>query len=463
MQRVLVLDVVGLTRRQIGSHTPHLAALAQRGSCAPMAAVFPAVTLSAQATFLTGLPPSGHGAVGNGWYFRELGEAWLWRQPNALIQGEKIYETARARHADFTCAKLFWWWNMGAAVDWSVTPKPFYPADGRKILAAYGTPNGYLERLETELGKFPFFDFWGPRAGLGSSRWIAQATMRTLEEHAPTLTLAYLPHLDYDQQRFGPKSSEGLRALGEVDDLVGQLVASADASGIETIVVSEYGIEEAKQHVDVNRILRRAGLLAVRDSPVGETLDTFASRAFAVADHQAAHVYTRDAAALEAAREALEGTPGIALLLDRAGQRQLGIDHPRSGELVLAAAPHTWFTYYYWLDEERAPDFAPTVDIHRKPGYDPCELFIDPKLRIPALRVGRRLLQKALGMRYLMDVVPLQPELVRGTHGRLPDHADDGPVFLCSRGFEDCGGAPAEERVSPTSVPERILALLERG
>jgi len=468
MKPVLVLDVVGLTSRQIGARTPELAKLAQRGCAAPMDAVLPAVTLPMQATLLTGLLPSEHGAVANGWYFRELGEALLWRQPNALVSGAKLYERARARDPAFTCAKLFWWWNLGAAVDWSLTPRPFYPADGRKLPAVYGTPRGENGRpgfdaeLERALGPFPFFDFWGPKAGFASSRWLADAAQWTLANKRPTLTMVYLPHLDYDHQRFGPEDPRSLAALGEVDALVGELVRAADAFGAETVVVSEYGLERVDRPVALNRALREAGMLAVRDTPVGEVLDPFASRAFAVADHQVAHVYVRDERERARVRTLLEGLAGVHAVLDEAGKRANGLAHPRSGELVCVAAKGAWFTYVYWLDDARAPDFARTVDIHRKPGYDPCELFLDPALRLPKLRVSLRLAQKALGMRYLMDVIPLDAALVRGSHGRLPDDPRDGPVFLASASFERCGGAPAQGRVDPRSFPERVLALLER-
>ena len=354
MKPVLVLDVVGLTRRQIGEHTPHLRALAERGACAPMAAVLPAVTCSAQATLLTGLHPAQHGAVGNGWFFRDLGEVWFWRHSNVLVRGEKIYERARRLDPSFTCAKLFWWWNMGAAVDWSLVPKPFYPADGRKLLAIYGTPRGFEDETEAALGSFPFFDFWGPRAGLASSEWIARATVRTLELCRPTLTLAYLPHLDYDHQRFGPGAQRSRAALTEVDTLVGRLVEKADEIGAETVVVSEYGIEDVSRPVYVNVALRRAGLLAVRRTPVGEVLDTFASRAFAVTDHQVAHVYVRDDAALHAARDALSGLDGVGELLDAEGKQRHHLDHARAGELVCVAAKHAWFPYYYWIDDSEA-------------------------------------------------------------------------------------------------------------
>ena len=462
MKPVCLVDVVGLSPRQIGERTPNLRALAQRGCCAPMEAILPAVTASAQATMLTGELPARHGAVGNGWFFRELGEVWLWRQSNGLVAGEKLYETARRLDPDFTCAKLFWWWNMGARVSHSLTPKPFYPADGRKLLAIYGTPRGWEDEVEATLGKFPFFDFWGPKSGLASSRWITDAAKLTLETVRPTLTLVYLPHLDYDHQRFGPGAPRSLEALSEVDALVGELMAKADETGAELVVVSEYAIEEASLPIDVNRALRRAGLLSVRATPVGEVLDTFESRAFAVADHQLAHVYLREEGDRERARAAIAELTGVERVLEGDARAAAGLDHPRAGDLVAVAAKGAWFTYYYWLDDAAAPDFAPTVDIHRKPGYDPCELFVDPALALPQLRVARRLAQKLLGMRYLMDVIPLDPTLVRGTHGRIVEDEGDGPVFLSSAPWEHCGGEPASGRVAMTSVKERVLALLSR-
>jgi predicted AlkP superfamily pyrophosphatase or phosphodiesterase len=409
---------------------------------------------------LTGRMPAQHGAVGNGWFDRDSGDVALWRQSNRLVAARKLYELGREREPGFTCAKLFWWWNMGAAVDWSITPRPFYPADGRKIPAVYGWPPSFPSHLEAQLGPFPFFDFWGPRSGLASSRWIADAAIETLKSQRPTLTLAYLPHLDYSHQRFGPGDPRSIEALAEVDRLVADLVRAADELGVVTVVVSEYGIERVDAPVHVNRALRREGLLEVRHTPAGEVLDTFASTAFAVADHQVAHVYARTDEARDHAAHVLRNLDGVGEILDRGAQRRFGLDHPRSGDLVAVARAGRWFTYYYWLDDFAAPDFARTVDIHRKPGYDPCELFLDPGLALAKLHVARRLLQRALGMRYLMDVIPLDASIVRGSHGRIPDDPLDGPVFVCSRPF--AAGDPARERglVPMTSVAQRVLDLV---
>jgi predicted AlkP superfamily pyrophosphatase or phosphodiesterase len=469
MRPVLVLNVVGLTRRQIGAETPHLAALARRGACAPMSAVLPAVTCSAQATMLTGTLPSEHGAVGNGWRDPRTYEVALWRQSNHLVRGEKLYEAAARRDPSFTCAKLFWWWNMGAAVTWSLTPRPYYPADGRKVLATYSAPRGFGAAIEAELGPFPFFQFWGPKSGLASSRWIADAALRTMRVERPTLTLVYLPHLDYDHQRFGPRDARSVQALRDVDVLVGELVAAADAVGAATVVVSEYGITETPRPVHINRALREAGLLAVRAAPpsepaIGDALDVFASRAYAVVDHQLAHVYTRDAASRAEARRVLESLPGVAEVLEGPTRAAAGLDHENAGDLVVLSEHDAWFTYYYWPDSSSVPDFAPTVDIHRKPGYDPCELFVDPRLRLPAVRVARRLAQKKLGFRYLMDVIPLDATLVKGSHGLLPAHPDDGPVWLTSEPWSAANPEPEARNatVALTSVKDRVLGLLSR-
>ena len=461
MQPVLLLNVVGLTPRQLsGDHTPHLSALARRGACAPMSAVLPAVTCSAQASMLTGLLPSQHGAVGNGWLDRESMELALWRQSNSLVRGPKLYDRARALNADFSCAKIFWWWNMGAAVDWSITPRPFYPADGRKIPAIYAWPTSFGVETEAELGAFPFFDFWGPRSGLPSSQWIAQAAVRTLREKRPTLTMAYLPHLDYDHQRYGPLHARSRQALSEIDQVVGELISAADGLGVATVVVSEYGLTAVDTPVELNLALREAGLLVARATPTGEVLDLFGSRAFALADHQVAHVYLRQISEAQV-RELLESLPGVESVLGQEQKRAVGLDHARAGDLVLVADPRAWFTYRYWSDPAAEPDFARTVDIHRKPGYDPCELFVDPSLRAPKLRVARRLAQKKLGMRYLMDVIPVAPEFVKGSHGRLPDDRQDGPVFLCSEDFgAGAGPEPQDGQVQMTSVADRVLGLI---
>ncbi|TKB78644.1 MAG: alkaline phosphatase family protein [Nitrospira sp.] len=453
MHRTVVLNVVGLTPELIGPATPALQYLAKKGALRPLTTVLPAVTCAVQSTFLTGLLPRDHGAVANGWYFRDLSEVRLWRQSNRLVSGEKLWETARRKDPGFTCANLFWWYNMYGTVDLSVTPRPIYCADGLKIPDIYSEPSGLRQELTERLGPFPLFNFWGPAAGIRSSQWIASAARHVYDTYRPTLTLVYLPHLDYSLQKLGPHDPRLQEDLKALDALCGDLIAHVRKDGVRVIVLSEYGVTPVVGAVPINRILRQAGLLRVREEVGTEKLDAGASEAFAVADHQVAHVYVKDRARVLTVKALLEKVEGIAQVLDDEGKRQTGLDHPRSGELVAIAKPDRWFSYYYWLDDRAAPDFARTVDIHRKPGYDPVELFVDPSLKFPQARVAWRLLQKTLGFRYLMDVIPLDPSLVKGSHGCLPETPDTGPVIISS---EDDRLPP--DTVSACEVKDLILA-----
>jgi predicted AlkP superfamily pyrophosphatase or phosphodiesterase len=306
-----------------------------------------------------------------------------------------------------------------------------YPADGRKIPDVYTSPPALRDELQSRFGTFPLFNFWGPRASAASSRWIAQSAEYVEGKFAPTLTLVYVPHLDYDLQRFGPGARETEEAARQMDEVVGDLIKSYESSGVRVILLSEYGLHDVSVPIHINRRLRSRNLIAVRTEMGRELLDAGASAAFAVADHQVAHVYVNDERRLHEVRELLESTPGIAAILDASGKRTYHIDHNRSGELIAIAEPNAWFTYYYWLDDRHAPDFARTVEIHRKPGYDPVELFLDPAIRVPAVSVGWKLVRRHLGFRTLLDVIPLDATLVRGSHGRRTDAADpDAPVFF---------------------------------
>lgn len=454
LRRTVVLDVVGLTGELIGEHTPNLARLARQGAMRPLETITPALTCSVQSTFTTGTLPSSHGCVGNGWYFRDLCEVWLWRQSNKLVAGEKIWDAAKRRDGSFTCAKLFWWYNMYSTADFAVTPRPLYPADGRKIPDLWTEPAELREELlqDEQLGAFPLFHFWGPQAGIVSSRWIATCARRIFDTRRPTLTLVYLPHLDYGLQRLGPNHPAIARELTQIDELCGELIEHCERAGARVIVLSEYGITEVRGAVHINRVLRQAGLLRVRDELGGDKLDAGASEAFAVADHQVAHVYLRRPERTGEVAALLASLDGVQTVLDEDGKRAHGLDHPRSGELVAIARADRWFSYYFWLDDARAPDFARTVDIHRKPGYDPVELFVDPALRMPTLRVLLRLSQKSLGFRYLMDVIPLDTGLVKGSHGRLTDRSEQGPVLI-SNAPELC----PEGSVHATAVKDLVL------
>jgi predicted AlkP superfamily pyrophosphatase or phosphodiesterase len=450
---LVLINAVGLTPRAL-EHMPRTRSVAGSGGFqAQLDPVLPAVTCSVQSSILTGLTPTDHGIVGNGWYFRDLGEIFLWRQHNKLVQGEKVWETARRSKPDFKVANVCWWYAMGATTDFTVTPRPIYHADGRKSPDCYTDPPALHDRLVGPLGEFPLFTYWGPTASITSSDWIARAAAKLLMEEQLDLLMVYLPHLDYDHQRFGPGAPQSAEAARELDRVLGDLVDLARGRGDTVVVLSEYGITDAKRPVDVNRALRRAGLLNVYTQAGMEYLDPWTSRAFAVADHQVAHVYVQDPSDVPAAREALASLPGIDLVLEGDARRDAGLGHERAGELVLVAEPDAWFTYYYWLDDERAPDFARQVEIHRKPGYDPAELFMDPEDRMVKARAGAALVRKKIGMRYVMSVVPLDPSPVSGTHGRLPSDAADAPVLLCS------DGSVARERVAAVEVRDLLLEL----
>jgi predicted AlkP superfamily pyrophosphatase or phosphodiesterase len=429
MKRTVVLDVVGMTPALM-RHAPHLSRLAARGGQRPLTTVLPAVTTTVQSTLVTGTLPREHGVVANGWYFRDTAEVWLWRQSNHLVRGEKIWDAAKRRDPDFTCAKLFWWYNMYASADLTVTPRPMYPADGRKLPDIYTQPAALRDELKDTLGQFPLFRFWGPAADIVSSRWIADCALHMLATRKPTLTLVYLPHLDYNLQRLGPDHPAIAKDVAEVDALCGELIEAAERIDAHVVVLSEYGITEVSRPIHINRALREAGFLKVRDELGRDQFDAGASDAFAVADHQLAHVYVRRPELVAEVASVLRALPGVESVMDAAAMRAHGLDHARSGELVAVSDARSWFTYYHFLDDARAPDYARTVDIHRKPGYDPVELFVDPAIAFPKLAIARRLAKKVLGFRYLMDVISLDATIVKGSHGRPTDRAEDGPLLI---------------------------------
>jgi predicted AlkP superfamily pyrophosphatase or phosphodiesterase len=462
MKRTAVLNVVGLTQSLLGPSTPRINRFLAQGAKAAVAPAFPAVTCTAQSTYLTGTTPAQHGIVGNGWYNRELAEVQFWKQSNHLVHGRKIWEELRELEPGFTCAKLFWWYNMYSSADYSITPRPMYPADGRKFFDIYSWPYSIRAEIKADLGEFPFATFWGPAAGIktpqgapdAASRWIAESAKWIEKKYAPSLNLVYLPHLDYNLQRLGPKHPDITRDLREIDAIVGDLIDFFAERSVQVILLSEYGIVPTDIPLFINRWLRAEGWLVVKEELGLEILDCGASKAFAVADHQIAHIYINDPALEEEIRATLEKDEDVKQVLNRAEQAHLGIDHPRAGDLIAIAKENAWFSYYYWLDDRVAPDFARCVDIHRKPGYDPVELFLDPKyprierttnkgplgfniftLKIPTVkaRILWKLLQKKLGFRMLMDVIPLDATLVKGSHGCRPSNPADYPIIITGR------------------------------
>jgi len=430
MNKTVVIDIVGLSANLIGEHTPFLDAYVKKRHLTPIKPVLPAVTTTSQSTYVTGKWPAENGIVGNGWYDREDSEVKFWKQSNKLVQGDKIWDNARKQDPNFTVSKMFWWYNMYSTADWSVTPRPQYHADGVKAPDCYSYPPELRDELQAELGQFPLFNFWGPNANIKSTRWIADASMSVEKKHNPTLTLIYLPHLDYCLQKFGPDFSKISKELNEIDEVVKDLIQFYEARNAKIILLSEYGINAVNNPIHINRILRNEGLISVRVERWYELLDAGVSKAFAVSDHQIAHVYLNDPSVKERVIQVLKKTPGIDLVLDKEAQKEYHIDHARSGDIVVVAKPDSWFTYYYWLDDAKAPDYAHLVDIHRKPGYDPVEMFMDPKNPLIKLRAGYKLARKLLGFRYLMDVIPLDATLVKGSHGGINIPKEYYPIIV---------------------------------
>lgn len=448
MRKTVVLDVVGLSSALIGDKTPFLTSYLTQNQLTKIKPMLPAVTTAVQSTYLTGQWPAAHGIVGNGWYDRVDCEIKFWKQSNKLVERESVWDTAKRLDPNFTCAQLFWWYNMYCGADYSVTPRPNYLADGRKIPDCYAYPASLRDELQAKFGQFPLFNFWGPGANIASSQWIADAAMYVEEKYSPTLSLVYLPHLDYCQQKFGPDLANIGKEVMEIDALLKQLVEFYEQRGANIILLSEYGIVPVSRPIHINRILREEGLLGIRVERGLELLDAGASQAFAVADHQVAHIYTQNDEVEKRVMARLEQVEGIERLLDDAAKKEAHIDHERAGDLIAVAKPDSWFTYYFWLDDRVAPDYARMVDIHKKPGYDPVEMFMTSKLR-----AGYKLLRKKLGFRYVLDVIPLDATLVKGSHGAIDIPEAYYPVLITKERQET-------DKLEPTAVRDIILASL---
>lgn len=451
MKKTAVINIVALSSRLIGEHTPFLKKWIKKRQKSFIQPVLPAVTCSSQSVYLTGKWPEENGIVGNGWYFRDECEIKFWRQSNHLVQTLKIWDKLKIQDPNFTCANMFWWYNMYSTVDYAVTPRPLYPADGRKLPDIHSQPMDLRDRLQQELGQFPLFSFWGPNANIESTQWIAEASKKVDQWFNPTLNLIYLPHLDYGLQRYGLDFKKIKKDLREIDSVAEDLITYFENQGTEVLLLSEYGITTVNNPIHINRILRKEGCIVVKNELGRETLDAGTCKAFAVADHQLAHIYIKDDSDIPAIKSMLERVPGIEKVLDKEGKQKYHLDNPRAGELIAVADKDSWFTYYFWLDDNKAPDYARTVDIHRKPGYDPVETLADPEIKFLKGKIGMKLLKKKLGFRYLMDVISLDATLVKGSHGRIPEEPMDWPIFVGPDASEQNSG-----EIAPTEVFDQI-------
>ncbi|SFR91829.1 alkaline phosphatase family protein [Maribacter stanieri] len=437
MKKTVVINVVGLTKRLIGEHTPFIESFLEKGEALYIEPVLPGVTCTVQSTYVTGKWPAEHGIVGNGWYFKDECEVKFWRQSNKLVQQPKLWDDLKEKYPDFTCANHFWWYNMYSNVDFSITPRPNYLADGRKIPDVYSYPPQLRDDMQKALGTFPLFEFWGPKTTINSSKWIADAALLTDKKHNPDLTLIYLPHLDYNLQRYGLDFEIISQDLQEIDTVVEQLVKHYEALNARVILLSEYGITNVNRPVHLNRVLRREGMIVVREERGLELLDAGESDAFAVADHQIAHVYCKDSKDIARVAQIIKSVEGVEKVLYGDDLKTHHINHERCGDIVVIADKDSWFTYYFWLDDSKAPDYARMVDIHKKPGYDPVEMMTDPKDKLVMAKVVGKLLKKKMGFRTVMDIIPIDATLIKGSHGRLTEDIEDFPIFISNHVMGD--------------------------
>ena len=373
MQRskLLVIDVAALGMNQARRMEVPGLSFREAAPC------FPALTCVAQAGFRTAAQPESHGLVGNGLWFPELKKVLFWEQSASLVEGPRMWEPLRARGK--TVGMLFWQQSLGESVDLVLSPRPIHKHEGGMIQDCYSQPADLYGRLCAKIGRgFNLMHYWGPLASRKSSEWITDATCAVMADAtlAPDLLFTYLPHLDYDLQRHGPDSLQAARSRAKLAGLLVKLRAAAEANGYDWLVFGDYAIGTISEPaVFPNRALRDAGLFWTRSIKGMAYPDFFSSPAFAVVDHEVAHVFTRDDASKEKARQIVAALPGVESVLEGETRRAAGLDHRRAGELVLVAKRGTWFAYPWWTDRREAPDYATHIDIHNKPGYDPCELF----------------------------------------------------------------------------------------
>ena len=453
MQRLAVINVVGLSKDHLGQHTPNITSLANKNSVQLLDPPLPAVTSTVQTTLLTGLQPKDHGIVANGWHERETNSTHFWRQSNTLAKGEMIWDTAKKLDPDFTCANMFWWFNMYSSVDFAVTPRPIYCADGRKIPDIWTNPTSLRTKLQKTLGQFPLFHFWGPMANITSSTWIADASILVEEKLSPTLMFVYLPHLDYSLQKVGPNHSSITKQLWLIDREVGKLIDHFNKQNMQVCVMSEYGIDEVNGTLALNKILRDAGFLAIRKELGREYLDAGQSSAFAVPDHQIAHVYVKNKTQTAEVVSLLSKVEGVEQVIQ--GNERGDLAHERCGEIVVIAKQNYWFVHDWWNDESSAPDYQQTVDIHHKPGYDPREMFLAKGWRGSKPRIAFKLLAKKIGFRTLFNVIEMDSSVIRGSHGRTPAMGATSPIIIPPRTITNSDPIPA------TSFKELVLSWLE--
>lgn len=397
MSSTVLVSLPGLRAEDL-AQMPNLKKIAERGSVKPLTATFPCVTCPVQANLTTGVGPDVHGVIANGFFYRNKGEVEFWTAWNECIEAPQVWDLLHQADPAITSAVWFPMHSKGAGADYICTPAPIHNPDGSESLWCYTKPEQLYGELRDTLGHFPLMNFWGPIANIKSSDWIIDSAIHAAREFQPRFFYIYVTHLDYAAQKHGPNSPEALQAVIDIDASLGRLIDGLEASGMEQVrwlFASEYTITEVDDVAYPNRILRDAGYLQLREEDGLEFLLPGESAAWAMVDHQFAHVFVKNGDDIEPVADLFREHPLVEEVLTGAERGKYKLDHPRSGEIVLISKPNAWFAYYWWNDDAKAPPFARTVDIHRKPGYDPVEMFIE----MPA------------------KTTPLNASLVRGSHG----------------------------------------------
>jgi len=398
---IVVLDIVGLDISHVSSGLiPTISDLAGIGECGYLKPVFPSVTSTVQSSVLSGKYPNQHGIISNGLYDRENYQVSFWEQSSKLVKSERIWDILKKRNNDLKTSILFWQNTMFANSEFVITPRPIHLENGQMDMWCYSRPPDYYEEVSNIIGEFDLYSYWGPFASFKSTEWISKSVEYTLEKYKPNLLFAYFPQLDYSSQKFGKNSTEVKVDLEKIDEVVSSIIKKTKKLGIfeetEFIIFSEYGFNDVNDGISINKLLREKGYLAIRTIKNKEYIDFEYSKAFAMVDHQIANIYIKNPEDKNFVKEILEEVKGIEKICDDKEKRELKIDHSRSGDLIAISNKDKWFSYYWWFEDNKAPTFTKTVDIHRKPGYDPLELFVDFKTKS----------------------IPFETALVKGSHGR---------------------------------------------
>lgn len=408
MSRLLLISIAAISHEVFSTSDAFspLRKAFRDGDIRPLRPSFPAVTSTVQASITTGQMPEKHGIIANGYYDRDRMKVHFWEQSAKLCQVPRVWDIIKQRNPSARTAIIFWQNSIGSLNDIILTPAPIHKHHGGMIQDCYSKPDGLYSQLSSKFGKFNLHWYWGPLTSIRSTEWIARATAEVIRQFAPNLVLTYLPHLDYNQQRLGSSSPALEKDYRQLVEVAEELIHNVRRQHYDVLLLSEYAMSNVSGPIWINRELATAKLLKPRRVGKKKYLDYGQSRAFAMADHQVAHIYCNPDT-VESVRILLETLDGVARVLGEEEQKEIGIRHERSGELIAIAAKDRWFAYPWWEHRSEAPDFAGHVDIHNKPGYDPLELFFD---------------WRSLG-------ISQDARLIKGSHGRTPDTLDEHAVI----------------------------------